>query len=157
MIVGVIFKFIIMKKVFFALFASLIFFNFTKASVVSENIYVGNEETSSVMRCFTVTLNLGIASIGTEVCCWRASAHSPKYDCSWGGGSQTNRGHGYIDIETLDPKVKKEINDKKLTVISISNSSSFSDGNIKMKVLDGNYTIQKDEKGRYLKVNIAIE
>ena len=109
------------------------------------------------VRCFDVGISFGIISVSTTVCCWSTSAHSPKYDCSWGNRTKQNiQDFGYIDVEKLDISVLDEINKKKLTKIKISKSSIGSDEGQTFKVVDGEYNIENGSNGRFIKVNIII-
>ncbi len=93
-----------MKKVIFGLIATVLM---SVTSFANDKNFTESNSKSQIIECETSTIGYGIpltenkimvedcvtvsvgisvfisVSVDVRVCCWRKSAHSPKYDCSF--------------------------------------------------------------------------
>jgi|GEM_PF-6718482 len=117
---------------------------------------------AKIGKCVSIGLSYGFISISTEVCCWRWTPRSPTYACSWGSKKDyisidEDTFKGYIDVEQLGSEILKEIDSNNLKKLKINKSLTYEEDGIVYKVKVGDYLIEKDEIGRFIKVDISIK
>lgn len=164
-----------MKKILLGLVAMVLFTNLMFANNVDllknnalnntekNNFSVLNEEIGRF--CFDVTLsvNVGIfeGSVSVEVCCYKKAAFSPKYGCDFAQNLRTSNGrnftNGYININSLDEKMIDVINSKNIEEVTITKSETVEFEGKRYTVKDGKYKIERDEDGKFIKVDLIIE
>lgn len=134
----------------------------------SDSFYGLKNKTGSIAnkvrtgKCVTISLSIDIITVSTEVCCWRWTSRSPIYACSWGSKKDNisldeNTFKGYIDVEQLGSDVLRKIDENKLNKLKIRKSFTYEEDGVVYKVKVGDYLIEKDEAGRFIKVDISIK
>lgn len=152
-----------MKKVIFGLIATILMSvsSFANDTNVAEPNYEPQiieceasviENEIIVEDCVTVSVGISVfisVSVDVRVCCWRKSAHSPKYDCSFTVLKKNETARVYIDLADLGEESLRKIRDERIKELTIERSGATSLGNgLKLQISKGTYRIV-EVKGEY--------